>query len=77
MHIKSSMVNLFPKEVRYTGFAFSRNVSAAIFGGLAPALCSWLTEVTQNATSSSAYLVICGLIGIVSLALVHENKKVH
>ena len=62
------MCDLFPQKIRYTCFAFSRNISAGLFGGLAPLICSFIINYTDNIQAPSLYLILCALIGIISLS---------
>ena len=72
--ISAAVFEILPTEVSYTGLALSRNISAAVFGGLAPTFCMLLTQVTKSKASAGFYLVFCGIIGIASLTFF---KKLH
>ncbi|QGR02361.1 MFS transporter [Ehrlichia ruminantium] len=65
--ILSVVIFLFPVNVRQTGFSFSYSVAVAVFGGTAPAICLWLTEVTGLSISPIFYLDGCSLLALGSL----------
>ena len=69
------MCSLFPPEVRFSGFALSRNLSAAIFGGFAPLISTSLIQIREQSADASIYMILCSLIGIVSLLRVTKIKK--
>ncbi|ETO91413.1 MAG: major facilitator family transporter [Candidatus Xenolissoclinum pacificiensis L6] len=64
---------IFPREVRYTGFAFARNISSTIFGGFAPVVLTILEKYTDNPVSPAFFLIFCAIIAIFYLG---RYKKV-
>lgn len=62
--IMSTMGNLFPKEVRCSGISIAFTFSTAIFGGGAPALCSYLINHTGIVLSPVFFLIAVCLIGL-------------
>lgn len=56
----------FPTQVRYTGIATSLNFSAAIFGGTAPLICTWLAKITHNPISPSYYVMLAALLSLLA-----------
>lgn len=67
------IIESFPPEVRFTGFALSYNVAYAIFGGTAPAIVSYL--VARNMPMTPAWYIgaLC-ILGIV-LGAVRQGTK--
>lgn len=49
-------VELFPTSVRYTGMSLSYNLCAALFGGTAPGICTWLVKVANQHPELDAYI---------------------
>ncbi|MBV9076336.1 MAG: MFS transporter, partial [Methylobacteriaceae bacterium] len=63
------LADLFPTEVRFSGVAFSMNISSVIFSGLGPLAATWLIATTGR-PDAPAYLVIgSALIALASLVL--------
>ncbi|MGC2402420.1 MAG: MFS transporter [Acidobacteriaceae bacterium] len=67
------MAGLFPVRTRVTGLAVSYNVGVMLFGGFAPVIFTWLTDVTHNNASPSYYLMAMAVISI--LALVATRRR--
>ena len=57
---------LFPPSLRYSGVAFSREFSGAIFAGTAPLVATWLVSVTGNWHGVAAYMMVFALAGFIS-----------
>jgi MFS transporter, MHS family, proline/betaine transporter len=70
------MANLFPARTRVTGLSLSYNLGVTVFGGFAPAVFTWLTNVTHNNTSPSFYIMATALVSITALAIVHRYGSV-
>ena len=63
------LFDLFPTEVRYSGYTSAWNVSVAIFGGSAPLVAQWLTN-HQLADYAGFYVSLSAIIALsVSLRL--------
>ena len=60
---------LFPTSVRYSGIAFTYNVSFAIFGGLTPLIAMALINTTGELISPAVYLIFSGIIGLLGCLL--------
>lgn len=59
-----AMTELFPTAIRYTGFAFSYNFSAALFGGLTPLISTQLIRLTHQPLAPCYYLIASAAIGL-------------
>jgi MFS transporter, MHS family, proline/betaine transporter len=59
------LTELFPTRTRYGGLSIAYNIAAALFGGTAPYLATWLISVTGDPLSPAWYM-----IGVSALALV-------
>ena len=71
--IPAVLVELFPTSVRYTGMAISYNICAAIFGGTAPIVSTWLIKYTGNNSIVAVYIIICAIISLFTLS--HYKDK--
>jgi MHS family proline/betaine transporter-like MFS transporter len=61
------MAELFPARVRSTGLSISYAFAAAIFGGLAPFISTWLIEVTGSKLAPSFYIILAAVISLAAL----------
>lgn len=72
--VSTTVVEMFPANVTYTGLAFSRNIASALFGGFAPSACIFLIKITGNNNAAAFYLMFCACIGIISLLFLKKVK---
>ncbi|BCG23213.1 MFS transporter [Pseudomonas tohonis] len=56
----------FPTEVRSTGLALSNNLGVMLFGGFAPFIVTWLTQVTDDPVAPAYYVLFAAGIGLVA-----------
>jgi len=64
----------FPPAVRYSGISLAVQVSGAIGGGLAPLVATWLLSIGHGHPELlSGYLIVLGLIAIVSVWLMKSE----
>ncbi|MCD6035810.1 MAG: proP 1 [Rickettsiales bacterium] len=66
--VPAVLVELLPTSVRYTGMAISYNVCAALFGGTAPLVSTWLIKETGNNAIVAAYIMICAVVSLFTLS---------
>jgi MHS family proline/betaine transporter-like MFS transporter len=65
-----AMAAQFPVEIRYSAMATGYNVSAALFGGTAPLVATWLIRETGNLAAPAWYVAASGVVSaIVNLTL--------
>ena len=57
---------LFPPSLRYSGVAFSREFSGAIFAGTAPLVATWLVSVTGSWHAVAAYMIVFAVAGFIA-----------
>lgn len=62
----TSIPELFPADIRYTGTAIGWNIGVVIAGGTAPVLAVWLIEVTGSNRAPAFFVMLCAAIGLVS-----------
>ena len=58
---------LFKVKERYTGVAFSYFLGVALFGGTTPLIESALVEYTGSLLSPALYVILGGLLGLISV----------
>ncbi len=61
------MAELFPVRVRSTGLSISYAFGAAIFGGLAPFISTWLIEITGSKLAPSYFIIVAAVISLAAL----------
>lgn len=64
---------IFPTQIRYSGFALSFNLANAVFGGTAPFVATWLIQATGNKLAPAWYLVGAALIALVAMLASRET----
>lgn len=64
---------IFPTSVRYSGFAFSFNVTNAVFGGTAPFVATWLIDQTGDKLAPAWYLVGAAALALVAMLAARET----
>lgn len=69
----SYMAELFKTEVRYSGMGIGREVSSVIGGGIAPMIATALLAKYHSATPVAIYLILLGLITVISLMFTPET----
>ncbi len=71
------MASLFPPRTRVTGLSLSYNLGVTIFGGFAPAIFTWLTNVTHNNTAPSFYLMATAMVSIAAVLAVKRREGIY
>lgn len=66
---------LFPTKVRYTGLSLAHNISAGVFGGFSPLICTWLIMATGIKISPGFYITFSAIISLISILQVKERDK--
>ncbi|MEV6553019.1 glycine betaine/L-proline transporter ProP [Streptomyces sp. NPDC051597] len=69
----STLPALFPTRLRYGALSIAFNISVSLFGGTTPLFASALVEVTGNDLVPAYYLMVAGVIGLVSTLFLHET----
>lgn len=73
--LPSFLAEMFPTQVRYTGFAVSFNLSNALFGGTAPLVATWLIATSGNVVAPGWFLMAAAVVSLVAVALSRETSK--
>lgn len=71
--VAAVMAELFSTNVRYGGFSIGHNISAALFGGSAPFLATYLISATGNSFIPAFMIVAGALISLVSAVIIKET----
>ena len=64
---------IFPTNVRYSGFAFTFNSANAIFGGTAPFIATWLISMTGNKLAPAWMLVAAAAVALIAMLASRET----
>ena len=70
----ATLAELFSARVRYSGMALGFNLGAALAGGTAPLICTWLIEVSGNSFAPSWFLFLVAAIGLATTFTLKETK---
>ncbi|MET4640095.1 MFS transporter [Mycetocola sp. 2940] len=72
----STYAEMFPTEIRYTGIAFGFSVGAALAGGTAPYICTWLVDATGSTLAPAFFLIATALITLVPALRLKETRGI-
>lgn len=72
----ATFAEMFPTEIRYTGIAFGFSVGAALAGGTAPYISTWLVQVTGSPLAPAFFLIATALITLVPALQLKETKGI-
>lgn len=67
------LTELFPTNVRFSGFALCFNAANALFGGTAPFVATWLIHLTGNKLAPAWYLVGAASVALVAMLASRET----
>jgi MFS transporter, MHS family, proline/betaine transporter len=70
------LTEMFPTRLRSTPIGIGYNVSAAIFGGFAPFICTWLVRETGDAIAPTYFLLVCSLVSLFSVMRLKDRTNV-
>jgi metabolite-proton symporter len=63
------LTEMMPPLVRTAGFSLAFSAATAIFGGMTPAVCTYLIHVTDNPAMPGAWLTVPAVLALVSALL--------
>lgn len=66
---------LFPTKLRYSGLSIPYSMAVAIFGGFAPFIATWLTDVTGSRLAPSLYIIAAAVVSFVVLLTFPETSR--
>ncbi|MEW2520866.1 MFS transporter [Actinacidiphila alni] len=64
---------LFPTRMRYGALSIAFNISVSLFGGTTPLFASALVAATGNDMVPAYYLMVAGVIGLISTVFLYET----
>jgi MHS family proline/betaine transporter-like MFS transporter len=67
------LAEMFPTRIRYTALSITYGTAVAIFGGLAPYICTLLIHATGDAPAPAFYVMVAGLISFIAIFCVEER----
>lgn len=72
------LTEIFPVEIRYSGFAFTFNFANALLGGTTPLMATWLIAKTGNQGAPAWLLVGASILALVATLLYkqHYSKSI-
>jgi MFS transporter, MHS family, proline/betaine transporter len=73
--IPALLVEAFPTRVRYSGMALTANLAAALFGGTAPSVITWITQKTGDPLSVAWYQLASVVLSLVALQFFRERAE--
>ncbi|MDQ0092991.1 MFS transporter [Paeniglutamicibacter psychrophenolicus] len=71
-----TVAELFPTRTRQTGLSIAYSVTAAIFVGTVPLVLTWVISATGNIMAPAFYMILVGLLGLVTLLTMKETKGI-
>lgn len=69
----ATCAELFPTRVRYSGMGIAFSVAAALVGGTAPYMATWLIAATGNPTAPAWLLIAAALVTLLTLTTMRET----
>jgi MHS family proline/betaine transporter-like MFS transporter len=63
----ATVTELFPTSQRYTGLSVGYNIGAALFGGTAPLVATFLIQWSGNVLAPAFYLSFCATVSLAIL----------
>ncbi|WP_022884733.1 MFS transporter [Glaciibacter superstes] len=72
----SSFAEMFPTRIRYTGIAFGFSVGAALAGGTAPYISTWLVAATGNPVAPAFFVIGTGIITLIAAVTMRETRGI-
>jgi MHS family proline/betaine transporter-like MFS transporter len=74
--VSTTLAEMFPSRVRYSGIALGYNISLSLFGGTAPLIATWLVFHYNNITIAAYYLMVMAFVSLIAaLTLNKENSS--
>ncbi|MGO4811354.1 MFS transporter [Cupriavidus sp. 2MCAB6] len=67
------LTELFPRRIRATGLSVVYCIGVLVFGGFAQFLATWLIDLTGSRNAPALYVIGCGIVSLVGLAMVRET----
>ncbi|MDF5938595.1 hypothetical protein P4234_12010 [Pseudomonas aeruginosa] len=69
----TAVAEQFPVRVRSTGLAVAYNLAVMLFGGFAPFIVTWLTEVGGSPVAPAFYVLGAAFLGLLATLYLREG----
>ncbi|MCY1529774.1 Glycine betaine/proline/ectoine/pipecolic acid transporter OusA [compost metagenome] len=69
----TAVAEQFPTRVRSTGLALAYNVAVMLFGGFAPFIVTWLTQVGGTPVAPAFYVLFASFVGLTATCFLREG----
>lgn len=69
----SAYTELFPPQVRASGFSLGFNLAAIFGGGIAPYIATWLMDITGNDASPAFFIIFTAVLSFVAVLSMKET----
>jgi len=73
--LPTTLVEIFPTEIRNSGYSIGYNLPFAIFGGTAPLISTYLIKITNNINSPAFYLIFAATVAFIAGLTLRETAK--
>ncbi len=71
------LTEVMPPAVRTAGFSLAYSLATALFGGMTPAVATWLIENTGNKAMPAVWLSFAAACGLVAALILRRGKNYH
>lgn len=69
-----ALCEVFPRHVRCSAVSAAYNLAFGLAGGTAPAVATWLIDVTGNPSMPALYIMVCAAISAAAALSVRESR---
>jgi MHS family proline/betaine transporter-like MFS transporter len=73
--LPTTLVEIFPTQIRNSGYSIGYNLPFAIFGGTAPLIATYLVKITGNTGSPAFYLIAAAIVAFTAGLTLKETAK--
>ena len=73
--LPTTLVEIFPTQIRNSGYSIGYNLPFAIFGGTAPLISTYLVNVTGDINSPAFYLIFAATVAFIAGITLKETSK--
>ncbi len=70
------LTEVMPVQVRVVGFSLAYSLATALFGGLTPAISTWMIEVTRDKAAPGYWLTVAAICGLVATLILFRKSSV-
>ncbi|MBI4834488.1 MAG: MFS transporter [Planctomycetes bacterium] len=73
--VSTTLAEMFPSRVRYSGIALGYNISLSLFGGTAPLIATWLVFHFNDMTVAAYYLMVMAFISLMAALTLNKGNS--